>query len=115
MGRALVEASAGPRPPAGKGLCHHQRGHEHARHSSFTIIGPLAVVSFVALLFGILLPAIGEPRDNTRINGSRSSLCPRGVAPKAHAADRAGRRLTLVHDAPGVCDGVEGRDTLGKE
>ncbi|MHC4828504.1 MAG: hypothetical protein ACYTEY_18285, partial [Planctomycetota bacterium] len=66
-------------------------------------------------LFGILLPAIGEPRDNTRINGSRSSLCPRGVAPKAHAADRAGRRLTLVHDAPGVCDGVEGRDTLGKE
>ncbi|MHC5006476.1 MAG: hypothetical protein ACYTGF_03845 [Planctomycetota bacterium] len=53
-----------------------------------TNLEPLVVVSTIALLLSILLPAIGKARDNARVTMSRSNL----------------RQL-----------GVRGRDTLGKE
>ncbi|MHC5008379.1 MAG: type II secretion system protein, partial [Planctomycetota bacterium] len=58
------------------------------RHVSkgFTIIELLVVVSIIALLVGILLPAIGKARDNARVNTSKSNLRQIGIAHKTYAA-----------------------------
>ncbi len=71
----------------------------------FTIIELLVVVSIIALLVGILLPAIGTARDSARVNTSKSNLRQLGVAHKAYAADWADRHFTLVRDNLGLYGG----------
>jgi type II secretory pathway pseudopilin PulG len=71
----------------------------------FTIIGLLVVVSIIALLVGILLPAIGKARDNARVNTSKSNLRQLGIAHKTYAADWADRQFTLVRDTLGMFGG----------
>ncbi|MHC4650924.1 MAG: type II secretion system protein [Planctomycetota bacterium] len=73
--------------------------------NGFTIIELLVVVSIIALLVGILLPAIGKARDNSRVNTSKSNLRQMGVAHKAYATDWADRHLTLVRDNLGLYGG----------
>jgi prepilin-type N-terminal cleavage/methylation domain-containing protein len=77
------------------------------RHVSkgFTIIELLVVVSIIALLVGILLPAIGKARDNARVNTSKSNLRQLGIAHKTYAADWADRHFTLVRDNLGQYQG----------
>jgi prepilin-type N-terminal cleavage/methylation domain-containing protein len=64
----------------------------------FTIIELLVVVSIIALLVGILLPAIGKARDNARVNTSKSNLRQLGIAHQTYAADWSDRHLTLHRD-----------------
>ena len=71
----------------------------------FTIIELLVVVSIIALLVGILLPAIGKARDNARVNTSKSNLRQIGLAHKTYAADWADRHVTLHRDNLGQYDG----------
>ena len=71
----------------------------------FTIIELLVVVSIIALLVGILLPAIGKARDNARVNTSKSNLRQLGIAHKTYAADWADRHFTLVRDNLGLYGG----------
>ena len=71
----------------------------------FTIIELLVVVSIIALLVGILLPAIGKARDNARVNTSKSNLRQIGLAHKTYAADWADRHLTLHRDNLGQYGG----------
>ena len=78
-----------------------------SRHKfrGFTIIELLVVISIIALLLGILLPAIGKARDNARVTVSKNNLRQLGIAHKAYAADWADRHLTLHRDNLGQYDG----------
>ena len=71
----------------------------------FTIIELLVVVSIIALLVGMLLPAIGKARDTARVNVSKSNLRQLGVAHKTYAADWADRQLTFCRDNLGMYGG----------
>ena len=71
----------------------------------FTIIELLVVVSIIALLVGMLLPAIGKARDTARVNVSKNNLRQLGVAHKTYAADWADRQCTYVRDNLGLYGG----------
>jgi prepilin-type N-terminal cleavage/methylation domain-containing protein len=71
----------------------------------FTIIELLVVVSIIALLVGILLPAIGKARDNARVNTSKSNLRQLGIAHKTYAADWSDRHVTFCRDNLGLYGG----------
>ena len=68
------------------------------RHRAFTIIELLVVVSIIALLIGILLPAIGKARDQAKLSQSQGNLRNLAAANQAYAADWNDRQFTLVHD-----------------
>ncbi|MBT8485174.1 MAG: type II secretion system GspH family protein [Phycisphaerae bacterium] len=68
------------------------------RHSGFTIIELLVVVSIIALLVGILLPAIGKARDQAKVSISQSNLRNLAVAHASYAAEWSDRQLTYIVD-----------------
>jgi prepilin-type N-terminal cleavage/methylation domain-containing protein len=72
---------------------------------AFTIIELLVVVAIIAMLAGILLPAIGAARDRAQINASRNNLRQLGIAHRAYAADWADRHVTHVRDNLGLYGG----------
>jgi len=57
------------------------------RPRGFTLIELLVVISIIALLIGILLPALGEARRSGRLAVSSSNLKQLGVATAGYAAD----------------------------
>jgi prepilin-type N-terminal cleavage/methylation domain-containing protein len=74
----------------------------------FTIIELLVVVSIIALLIGILLPALGRARDSALQSTSLSNLRQISAGLAAYAGDWNDRQPTLVPDdacqaAPGSC------------
>ena len=68
------------------------------RPNAFTIIELLVVVSIIALLIGILLPAIGKARDSARQTVSTTNLRNMSTAHAAYAADSNGRQVTNIVD-----------------
>ncbi len=66
--------------------------------SAFTIIELLVVVSIIALLVGLLLPAIGKARTQAYQTTSLANLRNLGAAHQSYAAEWAGRQFTLVND-----------------
>jgi prepilin-type N-terminal cleavage/methylation domain-containing protein len=74
----------------------------------FTIIELLVVVSIIALLIGILLPALGRARDSALQSTSLSNLRQISAGLAAYAGDWNDRQPTLVPDdacqsSPGSC------------
>jgi prepilin-type N-terminal cleavage/methylation domain-containing protein len=63
---------------------------------AFTIIELLVVVSIIALLIGILLPAIGKARDQARLTMSQSNLRNLGTAHGNYEAEWSDRQFTLI-------------------
>ncbi len=71
------------------------------RKRAFTIIELLVVVSIIALLVGILLPAIGKAREQAKLTTSQSNLKQMGTALNVYAAEWSDRQLTLAVDSLG--------------
>jgi prepilin-type N-terminal cleavage/methylation domain-containing protein len=68
------------------------------RTRAFTIIELLVVVSIIALLVGILLPAIGKARDQAKVTISQANLKQLGTAHASYAAEWNDRQFTLIDD-----------------
>ena len=94
------------------------------KSKGFTIVELLVVVSIIALLIGILLPAIGKARDKARTSTSISNLRQLATAHNAYAGDWEDSQLSLnrytisaygsmgaYNDAIGYLDGDENRIT----
>ena len=69
--------------------------------NGFTIVELLVVVSIIALLIAILLPAIGKARDAARVTQSAANLRNIAVANDTYASDWADRQFTAVPDDVG--------------
>ena len=65
---------------------------------AFTIVELLVVVSIIALLIGILLPAVSKARDQAKVTISNSNLRNLGVAHATYAAEWQDRQFTLIDD-----------------
>ena len=65
--------------------------HRNARHRGFTLIELLVVIAVIALLIGILLPALGAARKAGRLAVCNSNLRQFGIANAAYAADHEGQ------------------------
>ncbi len=65
---------------------------------AFTIIELLVVVSIIALLVGILLPAIAKARDAAKQTQSLTNLRQLGIAHASYATEWNDRQFTLVND-----------------
>ena len=66
--------------------------------SGFTIIELLVVISIIALLIGILLPALNRARDSALQSTSLSNLRQISAGLGAYAGDWADRQPTLIPD-----------------
>jgi len=76
--------------------------------SGFTIIELLVVISIIALLIGILLPALGRARDSALQSTSLSNLRQMSAGLGAYAGDWSDRQPTLIPDdfcQEGSCGG----------
>jgi len=71
----------------------------------FTIVELLVVVSIIALLIAILLPAIGKARDAARVTQSQGNLRNLAVSNDTYAADWADRQPTFCPDDAGLVNG----------
>ncbi len=76
------------------------------RTRGFTIIELLVVISILALLIGLLLPAVGKARDNARVSVSKSNLRQIGVAMHSYASDWGDRQYTVAVDTLGAYQSV---------
>ncbi len=72
----------------------------------FTVIELLVVISIIALLIGILLPAIGKARESAKVTGSKSNLRQLGVAMHTYASDWSDRQFTPARDNLGYYGSV---------
>jgi len=71
---------------------------KHRTRSAFTIIELLVVVSIIALLIGILLPAVGKARDAAKESTSAANLRQMSIAHQTYAAEHSDRQFTLCDD-----------------
>jgi prepilin-type N-terminal cleavage/methylation domain-containing protein len=68
------------------------------QHRAFTIVELLVVVSIIALLIGILLPAIGKARDQALVSQSQSQLRQIGTAHASYAGEWNDKQFSHIPD-----------------
>ncbi len=64
----------------------------------FTIVELLVVISIIALLVGILLPAIGKARESARLRLSQANLRNLGAAHQMYASEWNDRQFQIARD-----------------
>ncbi len=87
----------------------------HPRCSKgFTIIELLVVISIIALLIGILLPAISKARDSARVTQSQSNIRQISQTLQIYASEHNGRQFTAINDQMSYYGGFSGyQDATG--
>ncbi|MFN5495413.1 MAG: type II secretion system protein [bacterium] len=75
------------------------------RMRGFTIVELLVVVSIIALLIALLLPAVSKARDKALISQSVANLKNLGTANEFYAGDWADRQFTAMPDDAGLVAG----------
>jgi prepilin-type N-terminal cleavage/methylation domain-containing protein len=70
----------------------------HPPNRAFTITEILVVSVIIAVLIGLLLPAIGKARDQALYARSQANMTQLGKAAASYAAEFGDRQLTLVND-----------------
>ncbi len=110
VGPPRMLAVAGDQKHADQQRLASMQGFEHMknRKRGFTIVELLVVISIIALLIAILLPAIGKARDAARVTQSTANLRNLAVANDTYASDWADRQFTAVADDMGLAGGSPG-------
>ena len=80
-----------------------------SKRQGFTIVELLVVISIIALLIAILLPAIGKARDAARITQSQGNMRNLAVSNDTYAADWQDRQFTACPDDAGIINGQGAR------
>ena len=85
-------------------------------YKGFTIVELLVVISIIALLIGILLPAIGKARDKARTTTSVSNLRQLAIAHNAYAGDWEDAQLSCARYNISAYDGMAAyNEAIGME
>ena len=80
--------------------------HSHRRPASgFTIVELLVVVSIIALLIALLLPAVQKGRDKALVSQSIANLKNLATANELYAGDWNDRQFTACPDDAGIANG----------
>ncbi len=88
--------------------------HSHPRAPAFTLIELLVVIAIIALLIGILLPALGQARLSARATACGARLQQMGVGTTAYLNDFPDRLPQMLGPLPGGGDAVIGSLFAGK-
>ncbi|MDE1038520.1 MAG: type II secretion system protein, partial [Phycisphaerales bacterium] len=64
----------------------------------FTIVELLVVISIIALLVGILVPAVQKARDSAKVTQSKSNMHQVMIALQTYASDHNDRNFTTAPD-----------------
>ncbi len=75
------------------------------RASGFTIVELLVVVSIIALLIALLLPAVAKGRDKALISNSIANLKNLATANETYGGDWGDRQFTACPDDAGIVGG----------
>ena len=64
---------------------------------AFTLIELLVVITIIALLVGILLPAINRARDNAQVGQAKSNIRNVAAACNLYSNDNNGKQWSLLN------------------